>query len=285
MNLVEFAANYVRERGISRTPIYSANRFARLIGDVPVSSIDDASLLQFRNLCEAEGLSTWTIKCGLKDLRTLVRAAGQDVRISKIRTPDPDPQPVPLGHIDAVWPFLKPWSQQWLALSFWTALRLSDVILLQSVIRPGDRIEWEASKTKRRQRWPVPAWLKPLMEPVHCPYGKCPHNNKVIVRAELDRVSTLAGIPRFLPSQVRDASLTEWCRADARVGEILHGCRLGVIGHYVDPCDIIAPVGHRVRLPTCFDGGTNTEDIGPVLAKLDPDAKRIVREMAVRLAK
>lgn len=291
MKISEFALDYVRRKGLAKTPVYSANRFARLVGDLNIAEVTQEHMESFRKAAENEGLSAWTIRGGLKDLKTLVSDFGKILTLPMVRRPDPNPQPVPLEHIDGLWKHAGEWSRQWLAVSYWTGLRLADVIRLQGKLaeRPAmaadGRLEWEASKTRRRQRWPVPAWLNPLIQPVNLPYGKCQHHNSVLLRAELERCSKLAGIDRVLPSQIRDTSLTEWCRADFHVGQILHGCKLGVIGHYVDPIDVIAPVAPRVRLPECFGGKDAQDDIGVVVARLDPEAKRIVREMAVRLVR
>lgn len=291
MKISEFALQYVTRKGLAKTPIYSANRFVKLVGDLDISEVSETHMEQFRTAAAQAGLGAWTIRGGLKDLRTLIRESGRRVEIPQVQRPQPNPQPVPLEHIDKVWSFLAGWSKQWVAVSYWTGLRLADVIKLQGKLvecpemAEDGRLEWEASKTKRRQRWPVPAWLKVFLKPQSLPYGRCQHHNSVIVRAELERCCKLATIGRILPSQIRDTSLTEWCRADLHVGQILHGCKLGVIGHYVDPIDVIAPVGPRVRLPKCFGGQDAQEDIGYVIERLDPEARRIVREMAVRMAK
>jgi hypothetical protein len=66
----------------------------------------------------------------------------------------------------------------------------------------------------------------------------------------------------------------------------VHGCRLGVIGRYVDPLDIITPVANRVKLPSCFGAEeSNSADLTHAISRLDPDAKRMVSEMAYRLAR
>lgn len=291
VKISEFAVDYVSRKGLARTPIYSANRFAKLVGDIDISEVTQEHMETFRKAAESAGLSAWTIRGGLKDLKTLLSDTGKTLTLPLVRRPDPNPQPVPLEHIDKLWPFLGPWSKQWLAVSYWTGLRLADVIKLQGkltecpAMAEDGRLEWEASKTRRRQRWPVPVWLRQFLKPESLPYGKCQHHNSVIVRAELERCCKLATIDRILPSQIRDTALTEWCRADLHVGQILHGCKLGVIGHYVDPIDVIAPVGPRVRLPKCFGGQEAQEDIGYVIERLDPEARRIVREMAVRMVR
>ena len=285
MNIVQFATDYVEQRKLSKTPIYSANRFVRMMGDREIEEINDAMLQEWKQKSEQENLSVWTIKCGLKDLRTLIRANGSDVKIAKIKNPDPNPQPVALSVLDAIWPHLEDWLQQWTVIAFWTALRFADTIRMQRVVKP-DRLEWKASKTGHRHRWPVMEWLTPHLRPVKLPYTKNEDWSEVIVRERLTRACEIAGVDRVLPSHIRDTSLRAWCQADARVGEIVHGCRLGVIGHYVDPLDIISPVASRVKRPSCFGGDKEKEPEEALVTSfrlLDDQAKGLVVMTAERL--
>jgi hypothetical protein len=285
MNIVDFAVAYVSERGLSKTPVYSARRFERMMGNLPITEIDNAILHEWKEKSERENLAVWTIKCGLKDLRTLIRANGSDVKIDRLKTPEPNPQPVALSVIDAIWPHLDDWLKQWVVIAFWTALRFADTIRMQRVVKP-DRLEWKASKTGHRHRWPVMDWMKPHLQPVDLPYTKNEDWSEVIVRERLTRACEIAGVNRVLPSHVRDTSLRAWCQADARVGEIVHGCRLGVIGHYVDPLDIISPVASRVKRPSCFGGDKEKEPEEALVTSfrlLDDQAKGLVLMTAERM--
>ena len=285
MNLVEFARDYCERRGLAKTPVSSAKRFAEMMGDMELSDINAAVLAEWRQKCEADGYSVWTIKGGLKDLRTLVRANGSDVKYHSIKDPEPNPQPVPLERIDAIWPHLADWSRQWMVIAFWTALRFADTVRMQRVVQPTV-LEWKASKTGHRHRWPVMNWMPQHLGTVRLPYTKSEDHSEVIVRAELTRVCKLADVDRMLPSHVRDTSLRSWCQADVRVGEIVHGCQLSIIKKYVDILDIILPVAGRVKVPSCFGAQENdAHDLTSVIQRLDPDAKRMISEMVYRLAK
>jgi len=286
MKLVDFAEQYCAERGLARNPVHSASRFERLMGNHPPDQISSELLTEFRKKCEEKKLGSWTIRGTLKDVRTLARAAGVDVKIETIRPPQPEPQPIPLATIDAIWSHLADWSRQWLVLSYWTGLRLADSIRFQKALEP-EKLQWTARKTGHRQKWPIMAWMTPFLQPAKLPYSSTDDWCKVIVRAELDRVCTLAGVDRFLPSQIRDTSMREWCRADFHVGQILHGCKLGVIGHYVDILDILEPVAPRVRLPKCFNACAEESEEATLLAsfrKLDPAAQSIITTTAARFA-
>lgn len=287
MSLVAYAEKYCSERNINRGPVHSAARFVRVVGDLEPEEITDATMRQFRLLSEAQKFGAWTIRDTLKDVRTLVKAAGYSVAIDRVRAPEPNPQPVSFDTIDLIWPHLAAWSRQWMVVSYWTCLRIADSIRLQRDLQP-DKLQWKARKTGHNHKWPVTDWLKPFVQPVKLPYSASDDWSKVIVRAELDRVCALAGCPRILPSQVRDTGLQEWCRADFYVGQVVHGCKLGVIGHYVDLLGILEPVAPRVRLPACFGADTAQQPESELIAlyrSLDPQAKDLVRMTARRMAR
>ena len=155
-----------------------------------------------------------------------------------------------------------------------------------TVVWTGSRMEWVASKTKHRHKWPLLPWIMPLLQQQRLPYSNTDDWSKVIVRAELDRVCALAGVDRIQPSQIRDTGLRAWCRADFQAGKVLHGCGLGVIGHYVDVLDILEPVAPRVRLPKCFGASTETaeESMLANFRRMDTSAQQIVVSMSERLA-
>jgi hypothetical protein len=285
--LVSEMRRYIADRGIARNPLHSASRFVRLMGDCSASEISAENLKEFRRVAEKAGLAAWTIKGTLKDLRTLIRSRGADVSIDRIKKPEPNPQPVTFATIDLLWPHLAGWSRQWLALSYWTGLRLADSIRMQRELTDS-RLEWVARKTKHRHKWPVMPWMVPLLQPQALPYSNTDDWSKVIVRAELDRACVLAGVDRMQPSQIRDTGLRAWVRADFHAGKVLHGCGLGVIGHYVDVLDILEPVAPRVRVPDSMRGNCNGEDTETTLLanfrRMDPQAQSLISSTAERLS-
>lgn len=89
----------------------------------------------------------------------------------------------------------------------------------------------------------------------------------------------------MLPKHVRQRALTEWSRADAMAGRIIHGCGLGVLDHYVDPLSILENAQHRVRLPVSFGADQSSgEDVAVTFRRLDPEAQQLVRSTIRRLA-
>jgi hypothetical protein len=287
MNLVNHAENYVSERHLSRNPVYSAARFSKIMGDLPVDQITTEQMKVFRQKCDGLKMGAWNVRNTLKDVRMLVRAAGYSIDIETIRQPDPDPKPIAFDTIEAIWPHLEQWSRQWLVLSYWCGMRLADSIRFQKSITAGTKaIQWAAKKTGRKHKAPVMPWLVPFLKPVTLPYKSNMDWSKVLVRNEIQRVCSAANIDAFEPSQVRDTSFREWCRADFYVGQVHHGCKLGVISHYVDVLDILEPVAPRVRVPVCFGGSSEAQPESELVAnfrKLDPQAKDLVLMTAQRM--
>lgn len=289
MKITELAQQYVAQHGLAKTPIYSANRFAKYCGDKEPAEITEILLQDFRKAAESDTISAWTIRGTLKDLRTLLRSVGHDVRVEKVRLPQPDPRPVPLDDLEIIWKFCPAWLQQFLAVSYWTAARLDDVIRMQkSLTCVPTVLQHVASKTKFRHRYPVPVWLRQWLEPVKLPY----HNNfdwsGAVVRASLSEICRFCDVTVMLPNHVRDRSLNEWMRASPSAVGVLHGSHLGTLRHYVDPLLILESAAPRVRVPQCMLGNCKQVDTEGTLIdnfrKLDPQAQGLIASTTERLA-
>jgi len=287
MKIVEFANEYVERNNLKRTPIYSAVRFAKYLSNMDVTSVTTGHLTQVKERCQADGLSQWTIKGTLKDLRTLIRASGRDIKTDRVRTPEPKSKPVSFSVLDLMWPKLPEWCQQWLVVSYWTALRLEDSIRLQqSLTGSEDCLELVASKTGHRQKWPITEWLRHYLQPVELPYGGSLDWSASIVRTTLKAAS---GTSPVLPNHIRDRSLNEWYRLG--VGDLVHGSglhRLGVMRHYIDPLEQLATVAPRLAVPSCIRSVSETvskeENLLADFRALDPVAKALISDTAHRLA-
>jgi integrase len=132
--MIREAIAYCTQREISRRePIYSANRFAKLLEDLPLADLTTEYLEQYRFRCVELKLSARKIESSINDLATLYRSAtGQVLDPGKrLKMQRPDPDPIPLADIDTLWPHCDKWLQQWVVLTQWTCLRLSDCIGLQ----------------------------------------------------------------------------------------------------------------------------------------------------------
>lgn len=285
MRLADFAAQYVASRGIRKVPICSAKRFVATVGEIQARDITQAEIDRYVSDARNQHIPEWTIKGTVKDVRTLARAAAGTILRNPVRKPLPDPRPCDIADIDAMWDSLAPWSQQLVVLLYWTAARLEDGLRLQLTLSAEWRvISWEAHKTKRRHKLPVPEWLQPWLTPGPLPYHNANDHSKTIVRAELDRAANLTGIPRVLPSHIRDRSLTEWSKIHC--GSIIHGCGMGdTRDHYVPPIEVLIAHQHKLRLPACFGAVAAPEEtLLQTFRRLDPDAQRLISGTAERLA-
>ncbi len=287
MKVLAFAKRYVDDRKLQKTPIYSAARFIRIVKDIDIANITERHLSEFRTKALAEGLSPHTVKGSLKDLRTLIRSTGRQIKVERVRVPQPDPHPVPHAHIDLIWPCLSLWAQQWLVFALWTAARLDDVIRLQQQLTATtSTLALTASKTGHRHEWPVPTWLQGWLSPQRLPYGKSYDWSGHLVRQALHAASKCCGIPDVLPNHVRDRALTEWSRADHTACEVLHGQSLGTLRHYLSPLEILSAASPRVKLPACFDAATDsTSRLINSFNRLDPSAQGLIVDTTERLAR
>lgn len=286
MNIVEHAAEYCARKSIAKTPLYNCKRFAAEIGNLEASAITQAEADQFVLNARKKNVPESTIRGTIKDVRTIVLdAGGLEIR-NTVKKPKPDPKPCEIVDIDAIWPWLAPWSCQLVVLKYWSCSRLEDCLKLQLMADPAARsITWEAQKTGHRHRIPVPQWLRKWMEPVRLPYSKSNDHAQVIVRGELDRVCQIAKVPRILPSQIRDRGLTEWSKVSSDAGALLHGHGLGTRDHYVPALEILTAAMDRVRVPRAFGAAAAPEEsFLNSYRRLDPNAQNLLGNMAQRLA-
>jgi integrase len=286
MLLTQFAQDYCKRRKIKPVPVYSAQRFAAVVGDVKPSQVTQEILETFAS--QAEG-SVSTIRGTIKDVLTLCKAAGVVGLRQFVRKPQPAPKPTPIVSIEKAWQFLAPWSCQYLVLSYWTGLRLDDVLelQLQGIDLEGDAIRWQASKTGKNHCWPLMGWMRPYLSPARLPYLKANDHAQVIVRGELERVAQLGKVARIMPQQLRQRSVQEWTAANATAGAIVHGMGLGVMQHYLDPLMVLQGAAPRVRLPQCFGAtqqGCDEESLLCHFRRLDPAAQGLISGTAERLA-
>jgi len=79
------------------------------------------------------------------------------------------------------------WLRQYLALAYWSCLRIADCLRLQAALTPPwDVLRWTANKTQHAQAWPVPAWLqRHLVMSVVIPPGQPNHHLKRVLRREI----------------------------------------------------------------------------------------------------
>jgi predicted transcriptional regulator len=286
MNIVEHARDYCTKKQIAKTPIYAVQRVAAVIGNIEANQVTRIHVEQYIEHARKSGVAEWTIKGAIKDLRTIVIDAGGPSLINPVRKPKPDPKPCDIADLDLVWTWLAPWSCQLVVLTYWCGIRLEDAIRLQLTVDPKWRsITWEANKTGHRHRIPAPKWIFQWLKPVRLPYRASNDHAQVIVRGELERVCQIAGIPRILPSQIRDRGITEWSKVSSDAGALLHGHGLGTRDHYVPALEILTAAMDRVRVPQSFGAAVSSEDsLLNSFRRLDPSAQGLISMTAERLA-
>jgi hypothetical protein len=286
MGIVAFAISYCLSRSIREVPVYSAKRFAAVCGDVPAEQITQQHLLQFS--ADAKGIAHATKRGTIRDVIVLCRSAGNVSLKQCVRALPPTPKPTPLHAIDSIWLHLPQWCRVWLAVAYWTGLRLGDSIRATIQLpAAGEYLTIQAEKTGKKHTYPVPVWLKKI----DCSDGmKLKRNTdyfRHLIWDTLEQACLTCGVPVVMPQQIRQRSVNEWSKANATAGAIIHGSGLGVMTHYIDPLTVLESAAPRVRLPACFGAcpeGTGEEHLLNQYRRLDPAAKSIISTTAERLA-
>lgn len=289
MTVVDAALRYVKENGLRSTMICTnVRRWQRLTGVTAVQEINEEHIVAFRLQAQEAGLAAATIEKTITDTITIVSwVTDRRLRPGK-RLPQrrPKPTPLPLEDFSVIFGAATAWLQQWMALSYWTGLRLRDSmrLQLQTPLRT-DVIRFQASKTGHPHCWPVPSWLRAYCDQRPLPYRHAGDHSVRILRSHLEAACLAAGVPVPLIKWIRQRSVTEWTRANATAGAIVHGSGLGVLSHYLDPLSVLEAAAPRVRLPDCF-GATvdNSTRLSAAYERLDPQGRDLILTTAERLA-
>lgn len=292
MQLSELAEKYVTDHGLrSRQITSNCRRFERITGITEPAKVSSEVLTAFRKACLAMALSNVTTEKTITDVATIVKHVLGSLPVigKRLKQPRPEPHPVSISDLDAI--FRAATSQRlrrWIVLTYWTALRLADSVELYVMLsRPCDVIRLRASKTGISHAWPVPMWLVPWIPRAEGHTGFSTDWFGKILRDELATTCVAASVAIITPQQIRQASITEWSRANATAGAIVHGCGLGVLAHYLDPLSVLESAAPRVRLPSCFgaaSGGNSESLLLSNYRRLDPAAQMLIAGTAERLA-
>lgn len=293
MMLIDEAAAYCSRHGLkSKILIVNCRRFSRYLPETPPECITSETLQTFREKAMQDALSHVTIEKTVTDVCTVVKAMlGKTLEPGKrLRQSRPQPQPVPIESVDAVFRIAVPWLRQWLVLTYWTGLRLQDAIAAQIRLpATGSVLQWKASKTGHSHQYPLPEWIRPhlqVRQSLGAAYSR--HWLQSLVYQHLSAACEAAKVPRFTPQQIRQRSITEWSRANATAGRLIHGCGIGVLSHYIDPLSVLESAAARVRVPSCMLGVCKQVDTEGTLIdnfrKLDPQAQGLISSTAERLA-
>jgi hypothetical protein len=286
--LSQIAIDYVRQHNLRSKMIASnCRRFERVTGLTDPQKITSQAIADFRQRLSG-ALSSVTIEKTICDVLTVVKhSTGRTIDSGRrLQRSRPEPEPVPLDSIDAIFPISPAWLRQWIVLTYWTGLRLQDSIALQLIMdAASDVLRWRAGKTGHAHAYPVPGWIRAHLATVETPYDRPTLHFCRLLRAHIATACQTAKVQEFCPQQLRQRSITEWSRANATAGRIIHGCGLGVLIHYVDPLSVLESAAPRVRLPACFGALVDSgESLLQHYARCDEQAKSIVSLTAERLA-
>lgn len=293
MKLSDHAVHYVKSNGLRSLMIASScRRFERITGiDDPVR-VSLTVIVAFRQAAMSMSLANDTIEKTVTDVMTIVRfVCGEIPEIGK-RLPGkrPNPKPVPPDSLQLVFAAAEPWLKRWICLDYWTGARLSDSVdIFLAVSGPSDTIAHEASKTGIHHVWPVSPWLQQWMTPVESPIRRNTEYFRKVLAWHIEGACVAAGCTGITSRNFRQRSITEWTRANATAGAIVHGCGLGVLAHYLDPLSVLESAAPRVRVPACFRAGDcqTVDSEATLLAhfrRMDPAAQSLVSQTAERLS-
>lgn len=291
MNLTEHAQEHQRRNGLrAKTVIKNCKRFEKLTGSGPPDHITSDRLAAFREQCLAAGLSHATIEKTVTDVATIFKVAtGKPLDVGRrLKQKRPQPTPVPLDTIDATFRVSPRWLQRWMVLVYWTAARAEDSLrLFASTRKPGEVLRLQASKTGHQHVWPSPDWLKEWMQWLPSPVNGSTLHYTNVLRRSIRTACLAASVQIWHPQQLRQRSITEWSRANATAGAIVHGCGLGVLAHYVDPLSVLESAAPCVRVPAAMLGtwqGAPEDSLLSAWRRCDPAARELVRATAERMA-
>jgi hypothetical protein len=293
MFLTDAAADYCRRHGLkSKILIVNCRRFSRYLPGLEPERIDSECLQLFREKAMQDALSHVTIEKTVTDVCTVSKSiTGKTLEPGKrLRQSRPQPQPVPIESVEAVFQVSGPWLRQWLVLTYWTGLRLQDSISAQIRLPAvGTALTWKASKTGHSHQYPLPEWIRPHLQVRQSLGAAYPrHWLQSLVYQHLSAACEAAKVPRFTPQQIRQRSITEWSRANATAGRLIHGCGIGVLSHYIDSLSVLESAAPRVRVPAAMIGDCKQHDTEGTLIdnfrKLDPQAQGLIASTTERLA-
>lgn len=291
MSISADALAYVAANGLRSKMIASnCRRFERVTGITEPKKVTPQVIAAFRQRLTG-ALSEVTIEKTVTDVLTVVKhCTGAAVDAGKrLKRSRPEPQPAPIDSIDAIYDRMPVWIQQWLVIAYWTGLRLHDSLGLQLTLQQSvsrDALRWRAGKTGHNHAWPVPSWLVPHLEPAALPYSSATLHFCRLLRQHIAAACHAAHVPEFCPQQLRQRSITEWTRANATAGQLVHGCGIGVLSYYLDPLSVLEAAAPMVRLPACFGATVDTSQrLLQCYQRLDSEAQGLVVATAERMVR
>lgn len=253
---------------------YEVHRWVKVMGRDDVRRITLTSFHHFRNACLQSGLASRSIESNISTVRLLLTTAVESGDLQavpppgrRLRKPRPTPEPLSPEQVGqlycaarvARWPDRHGdpvrWWRAFLALSYWTGLRLADAcwrLAWRHVDEQARVLSIEAGKTGHLHRIPLPDPLLAILRRVRSRtlVLDAPHSMRNFYQ-NLRVITDAANIGRAVTTKsLRQTAVSQWSRVHRDAGRIIHGCGLGdVRDHYVQPLDILQEAAPRMPWP------------------------------------
>lgn len=281
MKLKSAAESYISDpeitlaRRSAESYLHHCNRWERLTTNPDIEWLTKEDVTDFYEACRNSGLATTTFQSSWRSIRTILSYAAEKnwitkvpkIRVAKARRRRPivpawDLIDMMYGNASkAIWPVLdycttEEFWQAWMAVSYWTGLRLGDMKELRSVdyCSSEKTLLKEASKTSKEHIYPVPEWLARHVDMVSGSGDgrlfSVPRWCDNRIRREMARMCSDAELRKPVsPQQVRRLSINTWSSVHADAGKIIHGTGLGILDFYLDPLVLLQSVMDKVPVP------------------------------------
>lgn len=253
------------------------NLWARHCLPVPVESIQTAQIEDARESMLAAGLAHATIESAISDVLTVIRhvvGSAPDPGCRLVRRRPRVSLPVTVAEYGRLYEYVDrlrfpcvarnrdvtdtaDYWRAWLVVAYWTGLRISDLLRLEWEDVESDRITRTANKTGVLHEWPLVPVVRRHLDLIRRSRGRVfPTTlaNLSRYREALAALCRWAGVSRVTPKHVRQLSITSWSRVNPMAGSVVHGCGLGVrvLGHYVDPWQVVTTAAPGVEIPAAW---------------------------------
>lgn len=276
---------------------------------------------KFKALAQAGKLSATTINDTIADLVCMLRATKCSIPETGRRLKEEAPlamQPS-LTELDALYAVAKQanwparytaqercwWWQGWITLSYHWPFRVGDLIRLRTtdvIDKPGEaypRVQRSGSKTQAVYAYPLTDVCRRHLANLRCiaktPGGEAPDGSLFMlkkgcvrfVRAEMKRLSKLAGISEQTPQSIRRCSLTSYSCLGNDCGQLAHhgSSGLGVRSYYVSMVRVLSQAIDHFEVPESMLDQHERIQKTVVLKRLSDIARRLKPDQIQQLAR
>jgi integrase len=243
--------------------LHDLNRWEKYSGSLPIEEITTAAFDSFRSYCRR---GPATVEGTIDSVLTILRACPKHLLLSvpdagkRLRRDAPQPRIPSLDQLDgmlrhtgqATYPrvFAAEWWIGFLALIYFTALRLEDALQLEWSAVTTDGITRGANKTSKLHLIPMHPVLWRVLQGVPKWSDRLFHLHPKSVRWQLRRMAKAAGVTVALPQELRRLSAMRYEMAHPGAGRIILGHGLpGATGFYLDGAVMLRSASERLIVP------------------------------------